>query len=248
MMLPVRTLLSLLLLLALPASHQLAYGSPEAPSRELVESNLHRLDSVIIDEAMFFTMTMRLDKELLVVESDPTRDKSERRKLVSVDGAPPTKERLDKFVEDERKRLAEEEQNPERNLYAHLVDTSTLELDGVENGIARFRFAPRLANFEDQQDRMQGTLSLDTGSGLLTQIRIENTEELSPAFSVSIQRYQLELNFGLSDDYLLIQAMTTQIDGKLGFVRSFQSEVQVEFSDFRSLTTRASTISLPDSG
>ena len=86
---------------------------------------------------------------------------------------------------------------------------------------------------EDSRENLRGTLLLNTGTGQIEKLEIHNTEELSPAFSVTVDTYRLALSFQPEQGENLLQKLESRAVGKAGFIKSFDSQVEVTFSDYR---------------
>ena len=64
------------------------------------------------------------------------------------------------------------------------------------------------------------------------EIEIFNTDELSPAFSVTLDTFRLQLYFVPQVGENLLRKLESHTVGKMGFVKSFDAIVVVEFSDY----------------
>lgn len=201
-----------------------------ASHRDRVAAALADLDAADMDGRWQFTMAVQQDDALSIVTHDPSRGGYEIRQLQSVDGAAPSDRQLRKFREEEKKRL--DERDPDTANYAYLVDLDSLRLEATEGDVLRFSFAPRVAQF-DEAEQLQGTLRLNDDTGQVEQIVIRNRGELSPAFSVTVAHYLLALEFVDFEDARLLGGMTSEVRGKAGFLKSFDVNTQVSFSDYR---------------
>ena len=209
--------------LALPALADIAH-------REQVAAAIAALDAANMDERWQFTMTLRIDDEQRVVTHDPTRGGYDVRQLVSVDGDPPSDKERKTFRDEEKKRL--DEQDPETNNYAYLVDLNSLQLEDTQGDVRAFSFAPRVKEF-DEADKLRGTLHLNNATGHVESLRIENSDELSPAFSVTVSHYVLAFSFVDAGGVRLLGNMVSQARGKAGFLKSFATDVEVTFDDYK---------------
>jgi len=209
----------------------LAFGTVSvAQSGDEVDAALARLDGARQDENWFFTMHLTENDERRVITHDPSADPYIQRELVSVDGETPDEDALEEFREQEKERV--DERDPEAS-YSYLVDTATLEQLGVDGDTVEYAFDPRIKAMEDSLDKMSGKLRFDTASGDITSIEVFNTEELSPAFSVTVNSYRLTFRFHEEQGARLLQRMESHAVGKAGFVKGFDSLVVVDFSDYR---------------
>ena len=74
---------------------------------------------------------------------------------------------------------------------------------------------------------------LNKVTGLVEKITVKNIGELAPAFSVTIDEYEMVLSFASQQGELLIDEMMTKVAGSYGFVKSFDSESAIYFGDYR---------------
>lgn len=207
--------------------------SQEAAYIEQVVANLQRMDAVDLDQHWYFVMTAQQDTELLVTESDPARQPLERRTLRSVNGETPSEERLLAFREQEKKRVEDAEVQKDTLKYSYMVDAQTLSLSHEAGNLATLTFTPKIQAFESDRENLAGTVILNTATGVLEKISMKNTGELAPAFSVTIDEYEMVLSFASQQGELLIDEMMTKIAGSYGFVKSFDSVSVISFGDYR---------------
>jgi hypothetical protein len=219
----------LLLVLLLPGLG----WSQEAVYIDQVIASLQRMDAVDLDQDWYFVMTAQQDTELLVTESDPTRQPPQRRLLRSVNGEVPSEERLLAFQEQEKKRLEDAELQKDTLKYSYMVDAQTLSLLHETGDLATLTFTPNIQAFESDRENLAGTVVLNTATGSLEEISMQNTGELAPAFSVTIDEYEMVLSFTSQQGETLIDEMNTKVAGSYGFVKSFDSVSVISFGDYR---------------
>jgi hypothetical protein len=198
----------------------------------LVKSRLAEMDEMDTGENWFFTTTIYTDEETLVSRNDPSKKEGARRELISVNGEPPTSERLEEFEKNEAKRLEGRENDDSRSKFSEMVDFSTLELVEVTNGQALLSFTPVLDGLEDESDKLIGSLRVNTGTHLIEELSLVNTAKLSPAFSVSLKTFNMIFLFLPVDGKALLSQMKTSIEGKAGFLKKFKESTEITFSDY----------------
>jgi hypothetical protein len=224
----------LLLSLLLVQPNVLADPAAQAPSAQTfaaVQTALKTLDATILDDDWSFTMEVEEEDELRLIRSDPGREKYEKRQLISVNGVAPDKKRQDEFRETEVERI--DGQDPDTLGYSYMVDMQTLQLLEAGEAYATLSFVPRVKALEDSREKISGILRLNLGSGQIDQIEILNTEQLSPAFSVTVDTYRLLLQFEPQQGENLLSKLESHAAGKAGFVKRFESLVAIDFSDFK---------------
>ena len=204
-----------------------------ASAHPRVEAALQSLDATDLDEDWYFAMEVVDGDELQQIESDPTRPPYERRELLTVNGEAPDADRLAQFADAEKKRIDDQRDAPRG--YVHMVDIATLEPLAAPAGDEIYAFIPKVQKLEKAREHLRGQLLMDAQSGRIRQLEIYNSETLSPAFSVSVDTFRLKLNFGEVQGENLLRSLQSHAIGKAGFLKSFDSKVQIRFSDFRRL-------------
>ncbi len=212
-----------------------AYGEPPNSYLEQVRQCLEELDREKMDENWFYTMTTVTKDEILVTHSNPLRDKNKRVKLISVNDKTPSADRRKAFKKEEANRLERESEKGGQLRYSEMVDLDTLKFKTLNenNKTVQLSFSPRLKDMEDERDKFIGSLTFNTVTGLIETLAIENTEKVSPAFSVSIHRYKMTLDFVSRNNSLLIGQLKSTVKGKVGFLKTIDVDVDIIFSDYR---------------
>ena len=205
-------------------------AAPTAEITATVTAALQALDATNLDDDWSFTMDVAEEGELRVIRSDPQRDKYQKRQLIMVNGVAPDEDRQEAFYEAEVERI--DALDPETTGYASMVDVHTLQLLETADNYVKLSFVPRVKALEDSRDKIRGTLRLDLASQQIEQIEITNIEPLSPAFSVSVDTYRLTLDFAPQQGETLLRKLESQAAGKAGFLKSFDSLVVIDFSDY----------------
>ena len=196
----------------------------------IVKAALENLDATNLDEDWHFTMEVLEEDELQTIHSDPRRDTYEKRQLLTVDGIAADSQRRDEFHVKEVKRI--NDIDPDALGYGYMVDMETLDLIEASDEHAMFSFVPRVKMLEDSRDQLRGTLLLDSATQQIKEIEIINTDELSPAFSVTLDTFRLGLSFDEEQGENLLQKLESHTVGKMGFLKSFDALVIVNFSEY----------------
>jgi hypothetical protein len=222
--------IALTTLLLLPAWQCFGAEVPNDPV-PLIIAALQELDANDLDENWYFTMSLAQEKENQIIRSDPMKNQYERRELLQVDGKAPDKSRLREFREEEIKRV--DDIDPKTRGYGHLVDSSTLQFVSQRGELLEFFFKPRINTLKDAAGKMRGTLLFNNTTNAIEKIEVRNTQELSPAFSVTVDSYRLSFLFQLEQGARFLRKMESHAVGTVGFLKSFDQLVVVDFSDFR---------------
>ena len=222
--------IALTTLLLLPAWQSFGADVPDDPV-PLIIAALQDLDANDLDDNWYFTMSLAQEKENQLIRSDPLKNQYERRQLLQVDGKVPDSERLQQFREEEVNRV--DDIDPKTRGYGHLVDSSTLRFVAQRGELLEFFFMPRIKALKDAAGKMRGTLLFNNTTNAIEKIEVRNTQKLSPAFSVTVDSYRLSFLFELEQGARLLRKMESHAVGKVGFVKSFDQLVVVDFSEFR---------------
>jgi len=212
----------------------LASEPPKDPySIAVVEAALAALDANKIDEHWYFTM--RIDHEGIrqVVRSDPRETAENRRTLVLVNDVPATEAEKAEFRESEIQRI--EEQDAEKQGFSYLVDSTSLNLLDVNEGVAEYAFVPVIPKLEDAGENLRGKLVLDTNNHQILSIDVFNIEAFSPAVSVTLEQFHLRFAFSQVQDANLLALTENKTRGKFAFVKSFETVTRIEFSEYQAL-------------
>ena len=223
--------LAVIVFTLLHSGHVQSSDSPDYVA--LAKSNLADMDEMDTGENWFFTTTINTDEETLVSRNDPSKKEGARRELISVNGKPPTSKRLEKYKKREAKRLEDSENDDSRSKFSEMVDFSTLALVEVTNGQALLSFTPVLDGLEDESDKLNGSLRVNTDTHLIEEFSLANTAKLSPAFSVSLKTFNMIFSFSPVDGVVLLSGMKTSIEGKAGFLKKFKESTEIAFSDYQ---------------
>jgi hypothetical protein len=205
----------------------------------IAKTRLAEMDEIDMGKNWFYTITAHTDEEVLVSRNHPHKEEGARRELLSVDGEPPSPERLKEFEEKQAERLKDEDSESSRDRFSEMVDFSTLELVEVSNGQALLSFTPVLDGLEKESDKLNGSLRLNTDSQLIENLSLVNTDKLSPAFSVSLKTFNMSFSFSPVDGDTLLSRMETSIEGKAGFLKKFKTSTEIVFSDYQRLSGSA---------
>lgn len=222
--------LSIGLLILAPTGGALAKDSHDYV--EIAKTRLVEIDEIEPKSRWFYTTTARIDGETLVTRNHPDREEDERRELISVDGKPPTPERLAEFNKKEAKRSKNDKGNRESK-FNEMVDFDTLKVMEVTDRRATLSFTPVLEGFEKDADKLVGNIVINTDTLMMEEFGLMNTEKVSPAFSVSFSTFRMKFWFAEVDGTMLYSKMETLIKGKAGFLKKIEEGTEITFSDYQ---------------
>lgn len=165
---------------------------------------------------------------------DPRREPGEQWELLQENGEEPGTERLAEYREERRESAAEDEAEEEQEDNGdRLVDPATLMLTDETESHWIYSFRPRLEDFEDQLDRVEGRLHVPRDASFVERIEIHNTEEIEPAFMVDIHSFTLMLEFEkLANGQTVIRRTESDVSGKAFGIKNFDETRRQEWSDY----------------
>jgi hypothetical protein len=158
---------------------------------------------------------------------------TERWLLVSENGQTPDNERLKEYRQDQQDLNEDKDGNSHELAFSFSVDLSTLAFVGEDDVSVSFTFVPNIDELDN--DALTGVLHLDKASKHLRKISITNTDELNPAFSVTLTKFELELGFDVFEGLVMPVSKSTVISGTAAIFKSLDSIQTVTYSDYKRL-------------
>ncbi|GGQ34557.1 hypothetical protein [Shewanella litoralis] len=158
---------------------------------------------------------------------------SERWILVSENGENPDKKRLQEYREHQQELLQDKDENTHELAFSDLINLSTLALVDEEGDSVAFTFTPNIDKLDN--NALTGTIYLDKRSKQLRKILISNTDELNPAFSVTLTKFELELGFDVFEGLVMPAHTSTIINGTAAIFKSLDSIHKVTYSEYKIL-------------
>lgn len=165
---------------------------------------------------------------------DPRREPGEQWRLLREDGEEPDADRLAEYRENHRESADEDNTSEEReNKNDQLVDPATLMLTDETETHWIYVFRPRVEDFEDQLDRVEGRLYVPRDASFIERIEINNTETIEPAFAVDIHSFTLIFEFEqLANGRTVIRRTESDVSGRAYGIKSFDEIRRKEWSDY----------------
>ncbi|MGI2170634.1 hypothetical protein ACROAE_10600 [Shewanella sp. MF05960] len=158
---------------------------------------------------------------------------AERWRLVSENGDAPSKERLTEYRERQQELETDKDETSYELAFSDLIDLSTLVFVGEDDINLSFTFTPSIDELDN--NALAGVLYLDKTSKHLRKILISNTDELNPAFSVTLTTFELELRFDVFEGLVMPAHTSTTISGTAAIFKSLDSIQTVTYSDYKVL-------------
>tara|TARA_R110000850_G_scaffold11961_3_gene40659 strand:- start:506 stop:1213 length:708 start_codon:yes stop_codon:yes gene_type:complete len=158
---------------------------------------------------------------------------TERWSLVSENGDTPGKKRLTEYRERQQDLHEDKDETSYELAFSDLIDLSTLVFVGEDDNNMSFTFTPNIDELEN--NALAGVLYLDKTSKHLRKILIRNTDEINPAFSVTLTKFELELSFDVFEGLVMPAHTSTTIMGTAAIFKSLDSVQTVTYSDYKIL-------------
>jgi len=162
-----------------------------------------------------------------VEQFDASQPKLQRWALMSENGHTPDKKRLEKYQQHQQ----DLNEGNHELAFSDLINLTTLAFVGEDDTNVVFQFVPNIDELDNEA--LTGELYLDKASKQLRKIVITNTDELNPAFSVTLTKFELELGFGVFDGLVMPARASTTIKGTAVIFKSLDSIQTVTYHDYK---------------
>ncbi|MGL1956110.1 MAG: hypothetical protein OCD00_02165 [Colwellia sp.] len=219
--------------------------------KELIEGALVNLNAMSSKE-WTFKQVETIDNEEKISTFDPRKPKSEQWTLLLVDNKKPSKQETDDFnsarnsalnSDDSEGREQSSESNEEpKKVSIELSDMivkDSLTFKKLENELVHFSFTPLIQKMEDEQKNLSGLLIVNLISEQVEFMSVKNIDDLSPAFSVSLENFNLAFEFGQVESKPVLVKMTMDLSGTVGFFKSIEQHTKQEFLNYEFIGTPA---------
>jgi hypothetical protein len=196
----------------------------------LSEINSNKDDANVLWQYSQQTVMVNMTR---VEQFNGSLSETERWLLVSENGQIPDNERLKEYRQDQQDLNEDKDGNSHELAFSFSVDLSTLAFVGEDDVSVSFTFVPNIDELHN--DALTGVLHLDKTSNHLRKILIKNTDELNPAFSVTLTKFELELSFDVFEGLVMPAHTSTTIMGTAAIFKSLDSVQTVTYSDYKIL-------------
>lgn len=227
--------------LLIAGSSYAGYCFAEVDYKNMVRNSIETVDAN--RDAWAYRMELTDSESTRVIEHNPSLEPSRRWQLVSIDGQPPTEQQLEehreRWVQDDADSIGQE-MRKEYSL-GEIVDLDSLALRSETRDHYVISFQPTIKDLKDETRKLEGKLFIDKETEKLDFLSITNKGSLSPAFSVSIDDFNLFFSFAVVEDTLFPREVKTDIEGTALFFKNFERHSSQEYSDFRFVGDRRVT-------
>jgi hypothetical protein len=166
-----------------------------------------------------------------IEQFDASQPETQRWTLVSENGETPDKKRVDKYQQHQQDLNQDKDENSYEVAFSDLIDLTSLVFVGDDNSNLVFKFVPHIEELDNEA--LTGVLYLDKASKQLRKILISNTDELNPAFTVTLTKFELELVFGVFEGLVMPEHTSTIINGTAAIFKSLDSIQTVTYHDYK---------------
>jgi hypothetical protein len=164
---------------------------------------------------------------------DASKPEVEQWTLVSENGETPDKKRVVEYYKDRKQQDEGKDEDSHEVAFSDLVNIETLTLTSENDTSLVYHFVPNIEELDNKA--LSGELSIDKSSKQLKKILITNIDELSPAFSVTITKFVLELGFDTVQGLAMPAHTSTTLNGTVAIFKSLDSIQTVTYSDYKIL-------------
>jgi hypothetical protein len=154
--------------------------------------------------------------------------------LLRMNGREPSEKEARTFHE----KIAEQAEKAEEAGDTAPVLTELIRMDTLQplrvdaSGQAVFGFVPQIDKLEDI---LTGELDMNEEQQRITAIRVWNRGDYSPAFSVKVTGFVLDLDFGAQGSDMVLTQMVSKVKGTVGFLKKVDQTLRVAFSEYELL-------------
>ena len=178
-----------------------------------------------------FTQTLFGEKETEIATFDPTKDN--RWTLISIDGQSPTKKQLKKF---EKKKERQEKRGDDTDRFTDIITPGTVIFREENTETITLQFAPQLDDLpEKSQEFVQGIAVLTKPQKSIQTLRIFSKEPFSPILSVTMETFDMKVQFGEFHGQALPTSLSFRMKGRAA-IKDFDIESLVQYTNIETVT------------
>lgn len=214
----------------------LAAHENDAQWRQQIAQRLQVLDAAQ-DSDWAYKVERLYKGDRYLLRYDGSQALEERWALLSVNVKAPSKKQRKLYQGFVDGWLKSKAQGEDESLL-RMVPLSTLVLQSVDGEQALYRFKPVVDDLKDKEGVLQGHLWFAPKSQRISRLRIENTAQLSPSFSVKIKRFYLQIDFSVHNSCDVVSSTEIAVNGKLALIKSVDFEQTETYTEYRAFNKR----------
>ena len=203
--------------------------------------------------AYSYTTHDLLENETVTHRIDPSRPFLQRDRIISINGAPPSSERIEKHERLMQRRLRrrfetdrslvneeKEREGSEKERFMAMLIPESLKLIKQAGSLHTLEFRGMEEDRRTIYENLVGTLVLDVNEGYIKELRVRVIEPFSPYIFMRINAGNFALRFELNESGLPVQSDATwELDGHILYTRDLDRNEAIRWFDIVQL-------SLPD--
>lgn len=200
--------------------------------------------------AYSYTTHDMLENETITRRVDPSRPFLMSDRIVSVNGAPPSTERIKKherlMQRRQRRRLEadrslvneeREREGTEKERFLAMLVPESLKLINQKDNLHTLEFRGMEDDRKKIYENLIGTLVLDTKDGYIKELHVRVREPFSPFIFMRINAGYFALRFELNESGLAVQTNATwELDGHILYIRDLDREETITWFDITPLS------------
>lgn len=213
----------------------------------IIEAYVAKVENIYDGEHAYSHRNVdRLEDETLTWRRDPSRPFLESDRLIAVNGAPPSADRLARQERrmqrrlDRRRKAAMEDsieaeerakEGQEKERFLALLIPDSLTLVKQEGDLHYVQFRGMEEDRRNIYEHLVGTLVLDTRNEYIRELQVRVTEPFSTHLVMRINSAYFSLRFNLVDGRPVQTDATWQLDGSILFLKSLAWDEEFEWFD-----------------
>jgi len=233
----------LVLLMAMLAGLAQAQPQSDTDYHQLVLDYVNKIENIYNGNwAYSYTVDDKLEGETRTIRRDNSLPFLEREQLVSVNGMPPSEERLQEHRERRERRLRrrqndndddddDDEEEDEKQRFLDMLVPESIHFQKREDELLYLGFRAMEERRRKVFENIEGTLIIDTEREFIKELQVNVIEPFSPFFFGSIEDGHFSLRFELNDGVPMQSGITWQLDGSAFIFRDLDADQQVEWKD-----------------
>lgn len=209
----------------------------------LITEYVHKIEN-IYDGSWAFTYTVhdKVEMESRTIRRDTSLPFLQSETLLTVNGLPPSEERLQRHAErrqrafrrrenNQNRPVEDEEEGNEKERFLELIIPQSVHLIKQEDELIYLGFQAVEEGREKIYENLQGVLILDTAAEYIKELQVSVTEEFSPFLLSKIESGYFSLRFALIDGVPMQSAISFELEGHAFYIRDLAEDREVVWKD-----------------
>jgi hypothetical protein len=240
-------ILSLPVFILLSTAQALAQVSAEHDYLDLISDYVYKIEN-IYDGNWAFTYTVddKIEMETRTVRRDTSLPFIESETLLTINGLPPSEERLQRHAERRQRALRrrqnnqnrpveDEEEGNEQDRFMEMIIPESVHVIKQENELLHLGFQAVEEGREKIYENLQGTLILDLEAEYIQELQVNVREPFSPFFLSKIEDGFFSIRFNLVDGVPMQTEISFELQGHAFYFRDLAEDREVEWKDFEKI-------------